>query len=295
MAHAIGRRTAISWLALAACRERREVAASSPAASPLPMPSANEGSEMLAHPSDASKKIEWLWRKPSGPGPFPAVLLVHGHQLGAEKPGAQQWVTMGRFDELLNDNVVAVAISQPGYGKSDGPPDYCGPFTQEATRAVLRELRRFAFIDPKRIALVGGSRGAIVAGMVAAREPSLAGLVLISGPYDLVREYEVFKTAPGEVRGIAGMIERETHGASNEALRERSVLYVARQIKSPTLILNGEEDDRTDPKIAIELEEELRAAGVDAKAIVYPKAGHHIRKLAMRDERAFLRSRLGLV
>ena len=76
---------------------------------------------------------------------------------------------------------VAAAVSQPGYGKSDGPPDYCGPFTQDAVQAAVEFLRRQTFIDPTRIALYGYSRGAIVASMVATK---VAAVVLGAGAYD---------------------------------------------------------------------------------------------------------------
>jgi dipeptidyl aminopeptidase/acylaminoacyl peptidase len=287
-------------LPLAACRSESAPAApvGTVTASAAPPPPAIdearlEGHETLKHPQDAAREVEWIWRKPAGPGPFPAVLLVHGHQIG-ERPGADQWVQFGRFDEIVRDGIVAVAVSQPGYGKSSGPPDYCGPFTQEATRAVLAEMRRMRFIDSKRIALEGASRGAIVAGMVAAREPALAALILIAGPYDLVREYEALKSATTDAAGIPKIIERETGGASNEALRARSVLYVASQIKIPTLIMNGEKDDRTDPTIATQLGEEINAAGGDARTIIVPGAGHLIRKRVAQEERSFLMSRLRL-
>ena len=73
-----------------------------------------------------------------------AVLAVDGWAKFGQPPAPHQ-------PKLAHDGIVAVAVSQPGYGKSDGPPDYCGPVTQEATRAVLAEMRRLPFIDPKRI------------------------------------------------------------------------------------------------------------------------------------------------
>ena len=69
--------------------------------------------------------------------------------------------------------VVAASVSQPGYGGSDGPPDWCGPATQRAIRIVLACLRRRADVDPGRLVLFGVSRGAIASSMVAAEEPEL--------------------------------------------------------------------------------------------------------------------------
>lgn len=296
------RRTALKALSalplLAACETKRVGVAPAPpkvaASTPAPAIEAPlEGRERTAHPSDPTKQIEWIWRRPAGPGPFPAILYVHGHQDG-ERPGAKEAVTFGMFDEFTKSGFAAFAISQPGYGQSDGPPDYCGPFTQDATRAVLREMRRLPFVDPRHIALEGGSRGAIVAGMVASHEPDLAALILIAGPYDLVSEIETLRARPA-MRGIVNNIVTETNGASVDALKARSVMYVANAIKTPTLILNGADDDRTDPEAARRLAAELQLYGVEAKAVIFPKTGHHLHKLYVNDERAFLRAHLGSV
>jgi len=95
--------------------------------------------------------------------------------------GGEAFVKTGRLGVMATRGYVAAAVSQPGYGKSDGPPDYCGPFTQDAVQAAVEFLRRQTFIDPTRIALYGYSRGAIVASMVATK---VAAVVLGAGAYD---------------------------------------------------------------------------------------------------------------
>ena len=39
----------------------------------------------IEHPDDSEKKIEFFWAKPSGDGPFPSVILVHGYQVYAHR------------------------------------------------------------------------------------------------------------------------------------------------------------------------------------------------------------------
>ena len=34
----------------------------------------------LQHPQNLSKKVEVFWTKPAEPGPWPAILFIHGHQ-----------------------------------------------------------------------------------------------------------------------------------------------------------------------------------------------------------------------
>ncbi len=65
-------------------------------------------------------------------------------------------------------------------------------------------------------------------------------------------------------------------GGTAEALKARSLLYYAQDIKAETLILNGGKDDRTDPDQARRVAEIINAHGGHARAIVYPEYGHQI-------------------
>ncbi|HET8670853.1 MAG TPA: alpha/beta fold hydrolase, partial [Candidatus Saccharimonadales bacterium] len=185
--------------------------------------------EMLGHSKDERKKVEIFWTKPTGDGPYPAILLIHGHQEQVRN-GGEAFVNTGRLGILAKEGYVAASLSQPGYGNSDGPPDYCGPFTQDAALTAIDFLRKQPFVNPTKIALYGYSRGAIVASMVAAKDPKLAAIVLGAGAYDFFSWY------PTPMRGIDANIRREA-GTSPEAFRARSAIYHIDKIKSPVLLL----------------------------------------------------------
>jgi len=74
---------------------------------------------------------------------------------------------------------------------------------------------------------------------------------------------------------IVDSMKAET-GGTTEALKARSLLYSAQDIKAETLILNGAKDDRTDAEQAQRLAEIINAHGGHARAIVYPEYGHQI-------------------
>jgi len=74
---------------------------------------------------------------------------------------------------------------------------------------------------------------------------------------------------------IVDSMKSETGGTA-EALKARSLLYSAQDIKAEALILNGARDDRTDPEQAQRLAEIINAHGGHARAIVYPEHGHQI-------------------
>ncbi|HMD66067.1 MAG TPA: alpha/beta fold hydrolase [Stellaceae bacterium] len=125
--------------------------------------------ELLSHSQDQNKAVELFWAKPEGNGPFPVVLFIHGHQEGP-RDGGEAYVWTGRLGIMARQGYVSAAVSQPGYGNSAGPPDYCGPFTQQAVLVAIDFLRRQPFVRANKVALFGYSRGAIVAAMVATQD-----------------------------------------------------------------------------------------------------------------------------
>ena len=216
----------------------------------------------------AGRKVELFLAKPAEEGRRPAVLFIHGHQ-EKNRNGGEVYLINGRLGTMARRGYVAAALSQPGYGGSDGPPDFCGPFTQDAAAAALEHLRSMPFVDPDRVAVFGYSRGAIVAAMVATRDARLAGVVLGAGAYD------VFAWYPTPMRGIDMNISREA-GTSAAAFRARSALYHADRIRAPVLVLHGERDERIPVEQARVFAARLAAAGVPVRLKVFPDAAHGI-------------------
>jgi dipeptidyl aminopeptidase/acylaminoacyl peptidase len=97
--------------------------------------------------------------------------------------------------------------------------------------------------------------------------------VLISGLYDLPAYLAHPKTFAAATVKFAAWDEA---AGENDALRSRSALYVAQDIKAKTLIMNGALDDRTDPNQARLLADEINAHGGAAKVHIYPEYGHQI-------------------
>jgi len=74
--------------------------------------------------------VELFQAHPIGSGePAGAILFVHGNQ-GGQLTGARELVDRGTLSRFaVTMNVTAAAVSQPGFGASDGPCDFCGPTT----------------------------------------------------------------------------------------------------------------------------------------------------------------------
>lgn len=235
--------------------------------------SAQSAALLIPHPEDVSKQVEYFMRRPIGEGPWPTLIFLHGHQ---EDPrmGGGVFVQWGVLDQAAERGYLAVAVSQPSYGRSTGKADFCGPFTQQAVRGVISKLRADGNVSPRKLVIVGTSRGALVAGLVAAQDSSVSGVVLISGLFDL-RDLGEEANANEMKRAVLDAVVAET-GGGDEALRARSVMSFAGDIKAPTLILNGGKDDRTDADQARQLADEINRKGGNARAIIYPDLGHQI-------------------
>src|SRR5262245_31513887 len=68
------------------------------------------------------KNVEAITFKPDGDGPFPALLLIPGHATTA-----RDWIANGLI--YAKAGYAGIAVSQPNYGKSEGPGDFVGPRT----------------------------------------------------------------------------------------------------------------------------------------------------------------------
>lgn len=197
-----------------------------------------------------------------------AILFVHGNQ-GGLLFGGKEAVDDGsllRFSSRLG--VTAAAVSQPGFGTSDGPPDFCGPTTQKSIVAALDFLKRQPLIDPERIVLYGNSRGAVASAMVATKVVDLKAIILTGGVYDLRDAYE------NSSRGLQQAIRNEA-GLSDEDFLNRSALYHAHSIRSETLLLHGKYDDRASVDQAERFSQALAQAGVPVSFHALD-GGHHL-------------------
>lgn len=175
------------------------------------------------------KRVEAISFRPKGEGPFPGVLLIPGYSRSA-----RDYIPVGLT--LARAGFGAVAVTQPGFGLSEGKPDWVGPGTIGALRAGYVRFCKERWIDAERTAVFGYSRGAVAAAILATSLKGLRAAVCAAGIYDLEKEY-----ATNQNSGIRANMEKET-GLTEEALRERSPLFHMENLNCPLLILHGEKD-----------------------------------------------------
>jgi uncharacterized protein len=215
---------------------------------------------------------------PRGDGPFPAVVLLHGsgpqdrdETIGPNKPLrdlawglASQGIAVLRYEKRTREHGARLAAGKESLTVKEEVVD-----DAVAAAALLRKHRE---VDGKRVFVLGHSLGALMAPEVGARDPSLAGLVLMAGNSrpleDVVLEQFTYlfslKKEPSEkdrerLEKVKKQVARlkdpklaaDTPAADLPlgapaaywlALRAYDARATAARLKQPMLILQGERD-----------------------------------------------------
>src|SRR5882724_8360861 len=153
------------------------------------------------------KSVEAISFRPAGDGPFPGILLIPGYQRTA-----RNYVPLGV--RLAKEGFAALAVTQPGFGKSDGPADFVGPKTLAALTEGYRKLRQESYVDPARMGIFGYSRGGMAASLLALELEDVKAAIFGAGIYDFKRAYDD-STLPG----VRENMKDET-GMTKEAIRD---------------------------------------------------------------------------
>jgi fermentation-respiration switch protein FrsA (DUF1100 family) len=121
---------------------------------------------------------------PEGEGPFPAVVLVTGSgPQDRDETILEHKPFLVIADFLARRGIAVLRYDDRGVAASTG--DYQAATTLDFAadaQAALAVLGRRPRIDPAKTGIVGHSEGAIVADIVASRDPAAAFIVLLAGP-----------------------------------------------------------------------------------------------------------------
>jgi dipeptidyl aminopeptidase/acylaminoacyl peptidase len=220
----------------------------------------------------AGGDVEAYLSRPRGEGPFPLVVLLHGHSFVGR--GAEQLLsTVQAF--AAADCFASLAISLPGYGSTKLPPGSVVELTHQVVKDGVCAARQLSWINGHELMLFGVSRGAIVAAAMLNEVEGVRGAVLYSGAYDLGVLYR--ETRSFWVRKIL-----HSQGAANPKLIK--LLGEASKWRVPTLILHGARDKVIPVSQALLLSERLKAAGAPHRTVVYPDHGHFLPRAKIREE-----------
>src|SRR6266849_2229480 len=212
-------------------------------------------------PNGAREEIPATITKPDGPGPFPAVVIMHDCSgLGLRSSGAP-----GRWARELGARgyVTVIPDSFTTRGHPDGVCTDASPSRGEVAPsrrvrdayAALAHARTLPHVDGRRVGLMGGSHGG---------STTLASMLAPEGNTDpLAQDKRAGFAAAVALYPTCAQVARVWQNASG----------VYRPI-APLLILIGEKDDWTPAEPCQRLAEAAQQAGHPVAIKIYPGAHH---------------------
>ncbi len=229
-----------------------------------------------------SRRVPALLYRPRGAGAgrrAPVVLSIHGGPESQERP---HYLYSGLYQYWLSRGIGVLAPNirgSSGYGKSYQKlihRDWGGDELKDI-EAAARYLQSLPWVDPRRLAIFGGSFGGFATLSAAARLPDYwAAAVDVFGPSNLVT---FVKAVPPFWRRFTdawvGHPERD-----RAMLTERSPITHVDRIKAPLLIIQGAKDPRVVKAESDQIVERLRARGVNVRYQVFEDEGHGFTKRA---------------
>ena len=163
---------------------------------------------------------------PNGPGPFPAVVLITGsgpQDRDESLLGHKPFLVLS--DYLTRRGIAVLRADDRGAGKSGGifATSTTADFATDA-EAGLAYLKTRTEINSRKLGLIGHSEGGMIAPMVAARNPSVAFIVMMAGPG--VPGDQILPAQVAAISESSGMSHEE---AMKHAENEREVLTLIEQ------------------------------------------------------------------
>jgi dipeptidyl aminopeptidase/acylaminoacyl peptidase len=192
-------------------------------------------------------------------------------------------------DTLGRRGIAVLRLDDRGVGGSGGDAAGTSADFADDIRAAVAYLRGRAEIDPARIALVGHSEGGMIAPMVAAEDPRLAGIALLAGTAYTGRQIIEYQRANGARASslpadsvvallAAAKAEFDSTAARAPWMRfflEYDPVPTARRVTQPALILQGETDQQVRPEEARMLAAAMREAGNQQVTLrIFPEQNH---------------------
>jgi len=187
--------------------------------------------------------------RPSGPGPFPAVVLFHGCEgVTASKHAWARWFRERGYVALVVDSWTPRGLTETCLKEG---PEIDRFWRFDDGMGALGYLQSLGFVNPARIGAIGWSIGGVYS------------MAFINGP-SLERAVKRGLTLPNPGYAAAAGIYP---GGCFSLVDERVI--------KPLLVLIGEADDWTLADECERMVNNMRSRGADASIVIYPGAYHY--------------------
>ncbi|WP_299956989.1 S9 family peptidase [uncultured Modestobacter sp.] len=223
--------------------------------------------EVTATAPDGYPVHGWV-TTPSGPGPHPVLLTVHGG------PFAQYGWTLFDETQAYVEAGYAVVKCNPrgssGYGQAHGRviKEHMGELDADDVLAFLDHALEDPALDGSRVGIMGGSYGGYMTTLLLSRtDRFVAGISerAFNDPVSFVGSSDIGFFFPDEYVGT-----------DPERVAAQSPMASAHRITTPTMVIHSEEDWRCPLEQGTRLYVELKRRGVPTELLLFPGEGHEL-------------------
>ena len=219
--------------------------------------------------------IEGILCTPSGTGPFPLVLHVHGGPVGAYQ---RSWAMRDYAVPLLVSRGYAVLHPNPRGSSGRGQEfaaavlgDMGGADTYDYLSGIDAMTER-GIADPARIGTMGVSYGGFMSAWLVTQDHRFKAAVAGSP----VTEWYSFTFTSNIPRWGLWFLDNANPEETGNQVHERSPVMHASKARTPTLLTAGGRDRCTPAGQAREFYQALIGHGVDSELVIYPREGHGV-------------------
>lgn len=232
--------------------------------------------EVIEWPTSGGVSIYGIfYRALDGDGPRPLLVTIHGGPT-SESPNA--WNPVAEYFAGKGWHVLVVN-HRGGTGSGREYQDMLngawGVVDVEDSRSGAEHLIGQGLVDPKRVAITGGSAGGYTTLMALVKDPDFwtAGVSLygIGNLYECRVGSHRFEARYED--GIVGPLPETA-----ERWVERSALTHVRNVKAPLLLFHGKEDAAVPYQQSVEFADAVRAQGGIVDLVLYEDEGHGFTK-----------------
>jgi dipeptidyl aminopeptidase/acylaminoacyl peptidase len=222
--------------------------------------------------------ISGIMNVPKGKGPFPVLMLNHGHidtSVYTNGRGLKR-----EQDYLARHGYVVIHSDYRGHAESNDDPSADRRFrlgyAEDVINAILAvRAAKLPYIDPERVGMLGHSMGGGVAWRIAVTQPDLVDAYVQFAPVS-ADERDNFEKWTRRRSEVAEQIVA-AHGtpADNPAFWDNiSPISFFKDVAVPIMIHHGTADDSVPLEWSQRATNALQAAGKDVTLHIYPGEPH---------------------
>jgi dipeptidyl aminopeptidase/acylaminoacyl peptidase len=229
--------------------------------------------------NDFKYEIEAFLTKPVEFDPnkkYPMIVSIHGGPHGYRGPtfnlkaqcyAAHGWATL--FVNFRGSTSYGQAISDAVFADQNGNE------AQDVLYGTMAAIRRYPWIDRDRIGVEGWSYGGQLTAWLVTQthifKAAIAGAPIINNiSYNYTTYYNMYEQMEW------GVLPHQ--GNMMDVLWQRSALKYVAQVKTPTMLLHGENDVDVPTSESEQFYIALKDVGVETVMVRYPREGHAIRE-----------------